>query len=68
MGIDTEPVFNLWVSHTLRKKSRWLSKLKALYHKTSLKFGLEVPRSIAHAHVIDSANGNHFWRDAIGNE
>jgi len=68
MGIDTEPAFNWWVSHTLRKKSRLLSKLKTLYHKTNLKFGLEVPRSIAHAHAIDSANGNHFWRDAIEKE
>ena len=42
-----------------------ISKLKSLYHKSNIKFGLEIPRSIEHTHKIDAAKGNHFWRDAI---
>ena len=68
MEIEKEPAFNWWVRQVLRKKSRLLSKLKSLYHKTNLKFGLDIPRSIEHAHRIDAANGNYFWRDAIKKE
>ena len=44
--IEKEPAFNWWLRQVLRKKSRLLSKLTSLYHKTNLKFGLEIPRSI----------------------
>ena len=40
MKIYNKPAFNWWVAHTLWRKSRLLSKLKAIYHKTNLKSGL----------------------------
>jgi len=32
------------------------------------KFGIEVPRSVAHALYLDRVNGNHLWQEAIENE
>ena len=68
MEIEKEPVFNWWVRQVLRKKCRLIFKLKYLYHTTNIKFGLEIPRSIEHAHKTDTANGNHLWHDAIEKE
>ena len=68
MKIDKEPAFLWWVPHTLRKKSRFLSKVKALLHKNNLKFGIEVPRNIKHALLLDKTNGDNTWRNAISKE
>ena len=68
MGIHNEPVFNWWVPHVLKKKARLVSKLKTIYHKNNLKFGIVVPRTIKEALALDRANNNHFWRIAIDKE
>ena len=34
----------------------------------SHKYGVEVPTSIKHAYIIDRANKNNLWRDAIAKE
>ena len=68
MKIHDEPAFLWWVPHVLRKASRLLSKVKTLYHKNNLKFGIEVPKSIRDAILLDKENGNTFWQDAINKE
>ena len=68
MQIHLEPAFRWWVPHTLKKKSRFVSKVKAILHKNNLKFGIEVPRNIKHALQLDKANGNSLWSDAISKE
>ena len=68
MKLHLEPAFRWWVPHTLKKKSRFLSKVKALLHKNSLKFGVVVPRTIKHALQLDAENGNTLWKDAISKE
>ena len=68
MRIHLEPAFLWWVPHTLRHKSRLVSKVKTIFHKNNLKFGLEVPRSVAHALQLDKENNNDFWRCAIDKE
>ena len=68
MKIDTEPAFLWWVPHVLRKSSRLLSKVKTLFHKNNLKFGIEVPKSVKDALRLDNENGNTFWKDAINKE
>ena len=60
MKIHDEPAFLWWVPHVLRKASRLLSKVKTLYHKKNLKFGIEVPKSIRDAILLDKENGNTF--------
>ena len=49
MRIHNEPAFLWWVPHILRKKSRFVSKVKSLMHKNNLKFGIVVPRNIKQA-------------------
>ena len=68
MNIHTKPAFNWWVHHTLRRKSRLISKVKSLYHKNNLKFGVVVPQSIKEALHLDKVNNNSHWRDAIKKE
>ena len=68
MKIDKEPAFLWWVLHTLRKTGRFLSKVKALLNKNNLKFGIEVPRNIKHALLLDKTNGDNAWRNAISKE
>ena len=68
MRIHLEPAFLWWVPHTLRHKSRLVSKVKTIFHKNNLKFGLEVPRNVAHALQLDKENNNDFWKCAIDKE
>ena len=68
MNIANESVFQWWVPHVLSKKSRLLNKIKAVYHKNDLKFGIRVPKSIEEALALDKANGNHLWENAINLE
>ena len=49
----------------MRKRDIILSAVKSCLQKTTHKFGIEIPTSIAYAEQIDTKNGNHFWRDAI---
>ena len=67
-GIDGEPAFVWWVPYTLRKRSVILSKLKARIRKTTHKYGIEIPRDVSHAYVIDRSNGNTLWKDALAKE
>ena len=67
-GIDGEPAFVWWMPYTLRKRSVILSKLKARIRKTTHKYGIEIPRDVSHAYVIDRSNGNTLWKDAISKE
>ena len=63
--IDGEPAFAWWVPYTMRKRDIILSAVKSRLRKTTHKYGIEIPTSIAHAERIDTKNGNTFWRDAI---
>ena len=68
MKLQHEPAFKWWVSHVLKKASRLVSKMRTLHHKNSLKFGLEVPKSVKDAVRLDTANGNTYWQEAITKE
>ena len=67
-NIADEPAFAWWVPYTLRKRDVILSAIKTRVRKTTHKYGVEVPTSIAHAEEIDAKNGNHLWREAIALE
>ena len=67
-NIDDEPAFAWWVPYTLRKRDVILSKLKARVRKTTHKYGIEIPTSIAHAKKLDEKNGNLFWMNALNKE
>ena len=68
MRIHSEPAFNWWVPHTLRRGHHLLHLVKATFHKNSLKFGIIVPCTVKGALALDEANGNIFWWDTINKE
>ena len=68
MEIHNEPAFRWWVPHVLRRRSRLVSKVKSLYHKNNMRFGIIVPTSIKEALRLDAINGSTHWRDAISKE
>ena len=51
--IDDEPAFSWWVHSTLRKRNRIISKVKSRYWKTTHKFGIEVPKTVKRALVLE---------------
>ena len=67
-SIADEPAFAWWVPYTLRKRDVILSKICARIRKTTHKYGIEIPTSVAHALEIDKANSNTFWKDALAKE
>ena len=67
-GIIDEPAFAWWAKHVLKKRTRLL---KAVHHrlaKKSMKFGIDVPKSVAEGLQFDQVNGNTFWGEAIQKE
>ena len=66
--ISDEPAFNWWVTETLRKRDRIVSKIKAKYWRTSHKFGIKVPKTVDEAYNIDRQTGTTFWTEAITKE
>jgi hypothetical protein len=67
-GIADAPAFTWWVPYALQKRDIILSKIKARIRKTTHKYGIKAPTSMAHAFVIDRKNGNSLWRDALALE
>ena len=68
MNIIQESIFQWWVPHVLSQKERLLNKVKTIYHKNDLKFGIRVPKSIIEALALDKANNNKLWEHAINLE
>ena len=70
--IDHEPAFNWWVKHVLQKRDRIISKVKQRrakkYARTTMKFGVECPKTVEEALAFDKKNGNTLWADAIAKE
>ena len=66
--IEDEPAFNWWVSHTLRKHNRIISKVKSRYWRTTHKFGVKLPKSVEEALEIDRLTGTDLWAKAINKE
>ena len=62
--IDTEPAFRWWVPYTLKKKERIIAMVKSQLKANSHKYGMEVPRDLAHVEQLDTENGNRLWKDA----
>ena len=66
--IANEPAFRWWVKSTLKKRNAIIAKVKSRYWKTTHKFGIELPKSVAEAYRIDEATNTMFCRDAIRKE
>lgn len=66
--IDDEPAFKWWVPYVIRKRNRIISKVKSKYWRTSHKFGIRVPKTVAEAYEIDRKTGTLHWTRAIEKE
>ena len=66
-----DPEFNWWVNQILKKCDRIISLVKrrnTRYLKKTSKYGIELPKSVADAYLIDKKNGNTHWADTIYKE
>ena len=69
--INTEPVFNYWVPHTLKKRDSIISLVKkrqTRYLKKTHTFRIEMPKTVKEAAKLDAKNGDIKWMDAISKE
>ena len=68
-GIHREPAFAWWIPHTMRTRSRVISRLKATrISKGRRRFGVKVPSTIEEAEELDRINRNDVWKTAIEKE
>ena len=67
-NLINEPAFNWWVSHTLRQRKRMIGKIQKKYWRTTHKFGIRLPHSVAEALKIDEETGTDHWAKAIAKE
>ena len=69
--IDTEPAFNYWVPHTLKKHDSIISLVKkrqTRYLKKTHTFGVEMPKTVKEAAKLDAKNGDTKCMDTISKE
>jgi hypothetical protein len=66
--IAEEPAFKWWVSNTLHKRNRIISKVKKKYWRTMHKFGCKLPHSVEEALEIDRQTGTDHWQRALNKE
>ena len=61
-----------WVTDFINDQPKYEKLVKAMRTSKSFgpkyKFGIEVPRSIRHALLLDKINGNNLWAEAIQKE
>lgn len=51
--IQDEPAFAWWVPFTIKKREHHISKVKSKYWQRTHKYGIEIPKSVAHALELD---------------
>ena len=66
--LEDQPAFRWWVPKVLKKRDRIISAISSRYHRTTQKFGIEIPKTVERALEIDKETGTTFWRDAIEKE
>ena len=67
-NLVSEPAFAWWVPNTIRRRNAIVSAVKARFMKQTHKYGIEIPRDVAHAKELDHINSNTFWMDALKKE
>ena len=49
----------------MKKKDKFIAKVKSRMKKVTCKYGLEVPRKVTNAYKLNKGNINTIWSDAI---
>ena len=66
--IDGEPAFKWWCKDVLRRRNRYVARVKSRYWKISHKFGIRFPHSVEEAFRIEWDTGTTHWKDTIKKE
>ena len=65
-GKNIKPVFIWWVSKRLKKRSRTLAKVKAIFQKPQkYKFCFQVLSNVSEPKKLDDENVKTLWQDSI---
>ena len=67
-SLEREPAFNWWVPFVLKKRDRIISLVKqrsARYLKRNEKYRIILNKTVKEAKMLDKANGNTLWSNAI---
>ena len=51
--------------HIISSRKKILAKVKSKYWTRTHKIGIQIPKNIKEAKLLDDANGNTLWWDAI---
>ena len=57
--------FSWRVPYTPKTRERIAAAVNNMFHKKHHKFGIEVSDGNAHTIIIDTSNGNTYWKDTI---
>ena len=49
----------------MKKKKAFLGKVKSKYWERTHKYGIQIPKSVKEAILINRENGNCMWQDAV---
>ena len=63
-----EPAFSWWAWHILKKRDRFIKKVKSRYWERTRKYGVVLPKTVAEALRLDRESGTDFWQKAIEKE
>ena len=66
--LASKPAFAWWVPFVMKKIERIIAATKRKYSKTTHKFGIQLPKTVAEALQIDKETGTTFWYDALQKE
>jgi len=67
-NIMNEPAFRWWATHVLKKSTHIVQAMKSMVRKGHSKFGIQVPRTVEEALLLDKKNGNDLWEKALAKE
>ena len=60
LGLADEPAFAWWVPYTLKKRDRIIASVQTRVKKRERKYGIQIPRTIKEAKILDERNGVIF--------
>ena len=63
-----EPAFAWWAPYVLKKLNHILAKINSKYWIQTHKYGIEIPKNMKRAKVIDEFTQHTLWWDAIMKE
>ena len=67
-SLERESVFNWWVLFVLKKRDRIISLVKqrsVRYLKRNEKYGINLPKTVKEAQILDKSNDNTLCSDTI---